>query len=223
MQKALIGIKKGMTQVYNEQGEAVPVTVIDMADVFLISRSKGEQGTEIVLGSGQKKHPNKAETSKYKSAGKVPHQIRHFIFSDDSNYGDLKIGDAVLPSVFGVGEIIQATSKTKGKGFQGVMKRWGFKGGQRTHGQTDRERAPGSIGAGTDPGRVWKGKKMPGRMGGKKKTIMNLQVVSVDDEGKVLLVKGAVPGPKGAVVELRESSLKASSNSNTDSGKENKA
>lgn len=107
-------------------------------------------------------------------------------------------------SGFKVGDKLRISGKSKGKGFAGVMKRWGFHGGSRTHGQSDRERAPGSIGAGTDPGRVWPGQKMPGRMGGKRATVKGLEVVEIDGELEVIKVAGSVPGPRNAVLEIRK-------------------
>jgi len=105
---------------------------------------------------------------------------------------------------FSPGEEIIVSGKTKGKGFAGVMKRWGFSGGPRTHGQSDNERAPGSIGGGTDPGRVWPGQKMPGRMGGKRATFKGMEVIEVDEEASVLKVKGSVPGNRGNKIEIRK-------------------
>jgi large subunit ribosomal protein L3 len=207
MQKAVIGIKKGMTQVFDETGTVVPVTIIDMADVFLIDKQEKDSELLVKVGIGLKKKPNKPEQKKYEKIGKVPTRVLQFKLSDKSKYDSLNDGDQLLPSIFAVGDITQVTSKTKGKGFAGVVKRWGFAGGPRTHGQSDRERAPGAISGGTTIGRVHKGKKMGGHMGNKPKTIMNLRVIACDDDNKLLLLKGAVPGPKGAAVIVSESSL----------------
>ncbi|MEA2020483.1 MAG: 50S ribosomal protein L3 [Patescibacteria group bacterium] len=103
---------------------------------------------------------------------------------------------------FEVGDLVVVSGKTKGKGFAGVIKRWGFKGGPRTHGQSDRERAPGSIGGTTDPGRVWPGKKMPGRMGGNNITVKGLEILEIDEENNILKIKGSIPGPRGNEVTI---------------------
>jgi large subunit ribosomal protein L3 len=113
-----------------------------------------------------------------------------------------KIGDVIEPEVFEAGEKLKLTGIIKGKGFQGVVKRWRFKGGPRTRGQSDRQRAGGSIGAGTDPGRVLKGKKMPGHMGNVKKTILNLELAKIDPKNSVLFIKGAVPGSRNSVLKI---------------------
>lgn len=213
MQKALIGTKKGMTQIFDKEGLVVPVTIIDISDSYLVKAEASEEGeSTLILGYGVKKSPKQSEEKKYSDIKKVPRNVRVFKLDSLEKYSDLKPGDALLSSVFEAGDFTQVSSKTKGKGFQGVVKRWGFAGGPKTHGQSDRLRAPGSIGGGTDPGRVYKGKKMAGHMGNKFKTVMNLKVVEVDNDNGLLFIKGAVPGPKGSLVEIRESSLKTKRN-----------
>ena len=113
----------------------------------------------------------------------------------------LEVGNA---EDFSVGETVTVSGKTKGKGFAGVMKRWGFSGGPRTHGQSDNQRAPGSIGGGTDPGRVWPGQKMPGRMGGTRATFEGMEVVEIDTDASVVKIKGSVPGNSGSEIEIRK-------------------
>ena len=213
MQKVTLGIKKGMTQIFDEQGSVVPVTIIDLSDVYLIEIFESNSGFVVKLGLGNKKKPTKSEIQKYKKLKKVPRRVVEFHLSNKDLFADYKPGDSIKPSIFKVGDFTQVTSKTKGKGFAGVIKRWGFHGGPRTHGQTDRERAPGSIGGGTDPGRVYRGKKMPGHMGTKTKTVVNLKVAGIDDKNNYLLIKGGIPGTRGSVVEIRESRLMASKNS----------
>ena len=131
---------------------------------------------------------------------KAPRFLAEVRLTEES---DLKVGDKVVASdIFNAGDVVSISGTSKGKGFQGVVKRWGFAGGPRTHGQSDRERAPGSIGQGTTPGRVYKGKHMAGRMGGGKVTIKNLQVVSVDPENNLVEISGAVPGPRGSLLTI---------------------
>jgi len=190
--KALIGIKKGMTRVIKGD-KIVPVTVLDISGCILSNKEK--MGFE--LGLGEKKKPSKALAGKYKEAKRIPLFRRYF-------RGDLgeevKIGDEIKGEIFTVGEKVTVTGISKGKGFAGVVKRWGFKGGPRTRGQSDRLRAPGSIGAGTDPGRVLKGKKMGGRMGQDTVTIKDKEIIDIKEN--YILISGPVPGPKGQVVSI---------------------
>lgn len=190
--KALIGIKKGMTRVVKGDN-IVPVTVLDVTGCIL--SNKEAMGFE--LGLGEKKKSTKALAGKYKEAKRIPLFRRYF-------RGDLgeevKIGDEIKAEMFTVGEKVTVTGTSKGKGFAGVVKRWGFKGGQRTRGQSDRLRAPGSIGAGTDPGRVLKGKKMGGRMGQDTVTIKDKEIIDIKEN--YILISGPVPGPKGQVVSI---------------------
>ena len=183
--KTILGQKKGMTRVL-EDGKAIPVTVIDTSDcvVSFLDKDFAELGLK-------KKKGNKVDSGKYKKLGFVPRYTKAVKVDKNS----LKVGDKIEASSFEPGEIVCIRSKSKGKGFAGVVKRWGFAGGPKTHGQSDRLRAPGAIGAGTTPGRVWKGKKMPGRMGGDNFTIKNKKVIDIVDE--FLLLSGTVPGNNG--------------------------
>jgi len=190
--KALIGIKKGMTRIFKDD-KVVPVTVIDVSECMLsYIEAKGFE-----LGHGEKKHSIKSMKGKYAIANKVPDKTAYFKGVLD---GELKIGDEVKPEIFSAGEKVVVSGVSKGKGFAGVVKRYGFAGGPKTHGQSDRQRAPGSIGAGTDPGRVLKGKKMAGRMGQDKITLLDREVVDVKDS--LILVKGPVPGSKGDLIAI---------------------
>jgi large subunit ribosomal protein L3 len=190
--KAILGIKKGMTRVFKDQ-KMVPVTIIDTTSCKVTRRD----GEEVELGLLEKKKPTNSDIGQYKSLKYVPRFRK--VFRGD--FGDeVSVGDEIKAEFFDEGEKVYVTAKSKGKGFQGVMKRWGFKGGQRTHGQSDRLRAPGSIGAGTDPGRVWKGKKMGGRMGGDTKTFKNREVVGINEQ--YLLISGPVPGANGDLVSI---------------------
>jgi len=192
--RALIGIKKGMTRVFSTEGKLIPVTVIDVKDCMLSFVEP--MGFE--LGLGAKKHSNKALTGKYKEAKKVP-AIRRY-FKGVLDVADIKIGDEIKPEIFVAGDKVEITGISKGKGFAGVVKRWMFSGGPRTHGQSDRERHPGSIGAGTDPGRVLKGKKMGGRMGQDTITIKKKEIVDVKDT--YVLISGPVPGSTGDLIAI---------------------
>ncbi|MFQ5492852.1 MAG: 50S ribosomal protein L3 [Candidatus Dojkabacteria bacterium] len=199
--KAIIGIKKLMTQLFKDDGDIIPVTIIDVNGVGVVaSKSEDKDGYEaVVLGRGTKKNATKAEQGQYKHGGFVPQNAREVRGFD----GEIKVGDVLKASLFEVDETVDVTGRSKGKGFQGVVKRYGFKGGSKTHGQSDRHRAPGSIGSGTTPGRVFKGKRMPGRMGGETKTVKNLKVVAVDDKNGLIAIKGAIPGSKGSVVMIK--------------------
>ncbi len=191
MMKVILGIKKGMTTIHNDD-EAVPVTILDVSDCKVVLQDRG--GVEI--GIGKTKKANQAEEGKYKDLGYVPKHVRFF-----KDIEDLKLGDDVSSEIFEEGEKVKITGVGKGKGFQGVVKRWGFKGGPKTHGQSDRLRAPGSIGAGTDPSKVVPGKKMPGRMGGHTSTFENVEIIKIVDN--YIAVKGQVPGHNGNLVIVK--------------------
>lgn len=184
--KAIIGTKKGMTRIFKGE-KSVPVTVVDVSDCVV--SLKDDVGIE--LGLGKKKRVNKALEGKYKGLGFVPALREYFT----GLTGEYEVGAKVMPDTFASGEKVTVTGVTKGKGFIGVVKRYGFKGGPRTHGQSDRLRAPGSIGAGTTPGRVLKGKRMAGRMGSKTVTLHSKEVVDVVDT--YLLISGPIPGNRG--------------------------
>ena len=202
--RTIIGEKIEMTQIYSEEdGRAIPVTIVDVNGVKVVNQLKdSDKVTHVVIGKGQKKNPNKAEQGKYKTVGFVP----AFIFAEVVD-GDeaVQVGDELGADLFEVGAKVDVTGVTKGKGYQGVVKRWGFKGGPKTHGQSDKWRSPGSIGSGTTPGRVYKGKKMGGHMGNVKRTKNNLRIVGVDAENGYLLIRGAVPGPKKGTVIIQKS------------------
>jgi large subunit ribosomal protein L3 len=192
--KALIGIKKGMTRVVNKKGEMVPVSVIDVKDCML--SFKEPMGFE--LGLGTKKHSNKALAGKYSEAKKVP-KVRRY-FKGELNIENIKIGDEVKAEIFAQGDTVDVTGVSKGKGFAGVVKRYRFAGGPKTHGQSDRERRPGSIGAGTDPGRIFKGKRMGGRMGQETVTLKRREIIDVKDN--YVLISGPVPGSDGDLIAI---------------------
>ncbi len=196
--KFTIGTKKEMTQIFADDGKVLPVTLVDVSNVVIagIKTLEKDGYNAIVLGKDIKKKANKAETQKYKELGFVPKKVVEFRVESLDGL-DLTVGQKVEYEIE-TGNKINVIGISKGKGFAGVVKRWGFKGGPKTHGQSDRWRAPGSIGSGTTPGRVYKGKKMGGRMGGDRKTVENLLLVGKDDQ--YVYIKGAVPGSKESYV-----------------------
>lgn len=199
----IIGRKVGMTQIYTEAGEAVPVTVIEAGPcVIMGKRSTARDGYNAVnLGFGEMKAKRVGVTYKGQfPEGIAPQRVIKEVRTDEVD--SYNIGDLVRASIFNAGESVDVIGISKGKGFQGVVRRHGFHGGRETHG-SNFHRRPGSIGASADPSRVFKGTKMPGRMGGKRITIQNLNIVRVDDATNMILIRGAVPGAKGSVVTVR--------------------
>ncbi len=190
--KALVGIKKGMTRIFDDH-KVIPVTIVDTYGCVLSNLEP--EGFE--LGIGEKKHPSKAMQGKYKALKKVPLQRRYFKGKVED---DIKLGDELKAEIFEKGDKVTVVAKSKGKGFAGVVKRWKFAGGPKTHGQTDRLRAPGSIGFGINASRVLKGKKMPGRMGQDTVALKNKKVIGVKDT--LILISGPIPGAKGDLVAI---------------------
>ena len=201
----LLGQKIGMTSVYNEKGDLVPVSVIKAGPCKIVSiRTKEKDGYHALqLGFGEKKEKrvSKPVLGQFKKNELAPLKVlREFKFPSEQEF---KVGDEINVSIFTEGEKIKVRAKSKGKGFQGVMRRHGFGGvGGATHGQSDRLRAPGSIGASSYPSRVFKGQKMAGRMGFENVTISNLKVFKIIPEQNLILVRGAVPGAINTIVEL---------------------
>jgi large subunit ribosomal protein L3 len=201
----IIGRKMGMSSVYNNDGNIVPVTVIQAGPCQVVTiktaDKDGYQALQLGFGSRKEKNISKPVLGQYKKNNLTPSYIlKEFRFPEISNY---KIGDEIKVDFFKEGEKIKVRSKSKGKGFQGVMRRHGFGGvGGTTHGQSDRLRAPGSIGASSYPSRVFKGQRMAGRMGYDNVTISNLSVVKILPEQNLILVKGAIPGSINTIVEL---------------------
>jgi large subunit ribosomal protein L3 len=195
----------GMSSVYNNDGNIVPVTVIQAGPCQVVTiktaDKDGYQALQLGFGSRKEKNISKPVLGQYKKNNLTPSYIlKEFRFPEISNY---KIGDEIKVDFFKEGEKIKVRSKSKGKGFQGVMRRHGFGGvGGTTHGQSDRLRAPGSIGSSSYPSRVFKGQRMAGRMGYDNVTISNLSVVKILPEQNLILVKGAVPGSINTIVEL---------------------
>jgi large subunit ribosomal protein L3 len=204
MIEGLLGRKIGMTQVFSSAGEAIPVTVIEVGPCVVTQiRNKDRDGYEAVqLGFGEVKPKSltKPEQGHLAGAGRLVRYLREF---GADNIEDHEVVQVLSADIFEPGQIIDVTGTSKGRGFQGVVKRHGFSGGPKTHGQSDRHRAPGSIGAGTDPGHVWKGTRMAGRMGNRRVTVQNLEVVEVLADKHLLLVRGSVPGAKNGLVMVR--------------------
>lgn len=209
MVDALIGKKIGMAQVFTENGEAVPVTVLEVGPNYVTQIKTPERdGYEAVqLGFGETKKLSQPETGHLKH---VPVKLRH-LHEVRAAGEPVEVGQTLSADVFTKGEkvdvtvgAVPGTAGTKGKGFAGVVKRHGFAGGPKTHGQSDRHRAPGSIGAGSTPGRVFKGTRMAGHMGNVRATVLNLEVVDVLPERHLLLVRGGVPGAKNGIVVVRK-------------------
>ena len=204
--KGIIGRKVGMTQIFDEKGNVIPVTVIETAGnvVTQIKTVETDGYNSIQLGYGEvkTKHLNKPLEGHFKKAGvENKKHLREFRTEDVANY---KVGDEIKADIFVAGEKVDVQGTTKGKGFQGVIKRHGQHRGPMGHGSMYHRR-PGSMGATSTPGRVFKGKKLPGHMGRLTVTIQNLEVVKVDMDKNALLVKGSVPGAKGAILKVKSS------------------
>jgi large subunit ribosomal protein L3 len=202
MVHGLIGRKLGMTQIFDEQGLARPVTVIEAGPCVVTQvRTAEKDGYEAVqIGFGIAKKLNKPEKGHVKESGHMVKTLRE-VKADD--YSSIEVGQVFSADTFAEGEVIDVTGTSKGRGFQGGMKRHGFHGGPATHGQSDRARAPGSIGSSATPGRVIKGMKMAGHMGNERVTVQNLKVLRVDTDRNLLLVEGSVPGPNKGTLLIR--------------------
>ncbi len=204
MLKGLIGKKIGMTQIFDEKGTSVPVTLIEAGPCYVTQVRKPATDGYSAVQLGFEEVGTKRMTG-----GELGHLKRNnlpslrYLREFRAKEVDVKEGDTVTVDMFGVGEWVDITGTSKGKGFAGVMKRHGFGGGPMTHGQSDRQRSPGSAGAGTTPGRVWKNKRSPGHMGSERVTTQNLKIVLVDQERNLLGVVGSVPGAKGGLVLVK--------------------
>jgi large subunit ribosomal protein L3 len=222
----IIGKKLGMTQLFNEAGQQIPCTVIEAEPntVLTVTNTSTMKAVQLGLGVQRTRRENakgehtprgrrasSAELGHAKKAGleAAPRTIRSIRLDEKGNakveIPTYNVGDKVDVGVFTVGETVKVTGTSKGRGFQGVVKRWGFHGGPNTHGNT-KHRRPGSIGPGTDPSRVIKGKKMPGHFGAERVTQIGLRVEKVDAERNLVYVRGAVPGPTNGIVVVRKQS-----------------
>jgi large subunit ribosomal protein L3 len=202
MIQGLIGKKVGMTHLFSTGSRVVPVTVLQVGPCVVTQvRTAKRDGYEAVqIGYGHAKQLNSPKRGHLKPSGAESRVLLEFEADDVADHA---VGDALPLTMFQPGDVVDVTSRSKGRGFAGVVKRYRFAGGRKTHGQGDRHRAPGSIGAGTYPGRVLKGKKMPGHMGNRRVTAQNLTVEQVDVERNLLMVRGAVPGARNTTVMVR--------------------
>ena len=205
MKKAILATKVGMTQIFNEDGTLIPVTVLQ-AGPCVVTQVKTEENdgyaaVQVGFGDTREKLVNKPETGHFAKAGvAVKRFVKEFRFENAAEY---EVGQEIKADIFAAGDHIDATAVSKGKGFQGAIKRHGQHRGPMAHGSKF-HRHQGSNGSATTPGRVFKGKGMPGQMGHKQITVQNLEVVKVDAENNLILVKGAVPGPKKCLVTVKE-------------------
>ncbi len=199
--EGILGRKLGMTQVFEKDGTAVPVTVIEAGPCIVVQVKIPEQDgyAAVQLGFGLRKRVNSPQKGHMKGLGQFRY-LRELRVDDIEAW---EVGQKVGCEIFQPGDLVDVSGPSKGRGFAGVMKRHGFHGGPKTHGQSDKARSPGSIGAGTDPGRVIKGTKMAGHMGTGQVTVKNLKVVQSNPARGVLMVRGAVPGNEGALLKVR--------------------
>ena len=205
MLKGLIGMKIGMTQIFDETGAAIPVTVIEAGPCYVTQVRNVERDgySAVQLGFGESK-PRRL------TGGQLGHLKRNdlpplrYLREFRVKEPDVNEGDQVTVAVFEVGDHVDVVGRSKGRGFAGAVKRYGFRGGPKTHGQSDRHRAVGSIGATSGTARVFPGKRMPGHMGNQRVTAQNLKVVFIDEERNLIGVRGSVPGPRGGLVVLKE-------------------
>mgnify|MGYP002624605876 CR=1 FL=1 len=206
MKKAIIGKKVGMTQIFDEAGKVIPVTVIEAGPCVVTAKmteeKEGYSAVQLGYEEVAEKKLSKPEQGHLKKAGVAPvKHLKEFRLEDDSK---LEVGDVIKADVFAEGDKVDVTGTSKGHGFSGAVKRWGFAGGPKTHGQSDRLRAPGSHGSGTTPGRVFKGAKGPGHYGNERVTVQNLKVAFIDSERNLIGVRGAIPGARGGLVMIRD-------------------
>lgn len=206
MQKGIIGKKLGMTQLFDENGKVVPVTVIEAGPCTVVQKktveSDGYEAVQLGFGEVSAKKVNKAAKGHFDKADVAPKRtLREFRFDD---IAALNVGDILKADVFAVGDRVDVVGTSKGKGTAGAIKRWNFSRLKETHGSGPVARHAGSLGACSDPSRVFKGKKLAGHLGAERVTVQNLDIVKVDAENNLIAVKGAIPGPKGGIVVLAD-------------------
>lgn len=200
----ILGKKIGMTRIFGEDGTITPVTILHVGPCTVTQvKTQIKDGYETVqLGFGETKRLNKPMRGHLKN---LDTQFQYLREVPVEGLGDVQVGQQIDATMFEPGDRVDVVGTSKGRGFAGVVKRYGFGGGPKTHGQSDRHRAPGSIGAGTSPGRVFKGRKMPGRMGNHRVTALNLGVAKVDSERNLLMVEGGIPGASRGLIMIRKS------------------
>lgn len=211
MQKGLMGKKIGMTQIFDASGKVIPVTVIEAGPCPVVQKktieNDGYEAVQIGFGDVKPNRVNKPMTKHFAKADVAPKKVLgEMRLSDISG---INVGDVLKADTFAQGDSVDVTGTSKGKGTAGVIKRWNFSRLKESHGTGPNARRGGSIGACSDPSRVFKGKKMAGHMGNERVTIQNLEVVKVDAENNLIAIKGAVPGPKGGIVMIKDSVKKA--------------
>lgn len=207
MQKGIIGKKLGMTQLFDENGKVVPVTVIEAGPCTVVQKktveSDGYEAVQLGFGEVSAKKVNKAAKGHFDKADVAPKRtLREFRLDDISG---MNVGDILKADVFAVGDHVDVVGTSKGKGTAGAIKRWNFSRLKMTHGTGPNARHAGSLGACSDPSRVYKGKKLAGHLGHERVTIQNLDIVKVDVENNLIAIKGGIPGPKGGLVLIRDS------------------
>jgi len=204
--KAILGQKIGMTQVFDSSGRAVPVTVIQAGPCLItqiLNRGKhGYDALQVAFGAVREKSVNKPAAGQFKKANVPAGRWLRELRTDKAS--TFQVGQALRVAAFSAGDYVDVWGTSKGKGFAGAMKRHNFSGGPATHGQSDRQRAPGSSGSNTYPGRVFKGKRFPGHLGAERVTVQHLEVVRADPEKDLLLLRGAVPGPREGLLLIEE-------------------
>ena len=204
--KAIVGEKVGMTQIWDDQHRAIPVTVVRVAPVRVVqvktAENEGYAALQVTWGHRRASTLSKPEQGHFDKAGVYPGRRLVELRIDD--VAEYEVGQQLTADLLQPGELVDAIAVSKGKGFAGAMKRHNFKGQGASHGNHKKHRSPGSIGACATPARVFKGTRMAGRMGGEQVTTLNLEIVQADPERELVLVKGAVPGPRGGMVVLRD-------------------
>jgi LSU ribosomal protein L3P len=211
LKKGIIGRKIGMTQLFDDNGNVVPVTVIEAGPCTVVQKktveTDGYNAVQLGFGDVSEKHVTKPLKGHFDKAGVAPKRVLREFRLDDVD--SLNVKDIIKADVFAVGDRVDVVGISKGKGFAGVIKRWNQHRLKMTHGTGPVHREVGSMGANSDPSRVFKGKKMAGHLGAERVTIQNLDVVKVDAENNLIAVKGAIPGPKGGIVTITDSVKKA--------------
>ncbi|HBY98127.1 MAG TPA: 50S ribosomal protein L3 [Chloroflexi bacterium] len=219
--KGILGKKVGMTQIFDESGQVIPVTVVEAGPCYVTQiKTEDQDGYQAIqIGFDEVKPARLTKPVRghlKKANAPTVRYLREFPLEDGEEF---QLGQRLDASVFEVGDIVDVTGTSKGKGFAGTIKRHHFNRQRKTHGQSDRERAPGAISAGTTPGRVFKGQRMAGRMGNERVTVQNLKVVLVDSERNLLAIKGAVPGAKNGLLMIRKAIKVAEREANAKKGR----
>ncbi len=209
MSKGMLGKKIGMTQVYDEAGNLTPVTVIEAGSCVIVQvkseESDGYSAVQVGFDEVDKKKLTRPEQGHFEKAGVTPRRYLAEFRCDNGDWQEAKVGDELAPTLFSPGDRVKVRGVSRGKGFAGVIKRHGYHRGPMSHGSRY-HRGPGSLGGSAFPARVMPGTKLPGRMGGQQVTVENLEVIRVDTDNKLLLVKGSIPGPRGGIIRIEHQS-----------------